>query len=1022
MAELPVELPYRAEYAKTGRAKCKGCQSLIDRDELKLAIMIQSRFHDGKDPAWYHASCFLLKIRPKSVGDIAHFEQLRYNDQEMLKKKIAVGSGAVAPTGREKLALKKSNLKDFSVAYAKSGQSKCQACEEKIPKGDLRIGKKDYESDIAVIHSNGNGVDQWHHVTCFVKIREHLGYFESGKLLPGYRDLDREDQDEVQKQLPAIKPPKVKVPPAATVTTATSSSSSKRKLNETPAAVGSSKRAKKENDPKENELKEQMNQFYRYRDSLKDYENTELRRILRHNKQETPATGTEMLDMISDIMTFGATQPCPKCKTGQFVFRSGIGYQCIGDLNEFTKCLNVTDDPERIPFKIPKDFREIQPFKSYKFKPQKRIIQKLAPSAYVASGAGKSKPKLVKLPLKNFCFLVSCTADKNKVEQWTKKIIECGGEVVSRGTTKVAALITTQDEMTSMKSSAAKYAEKKAIPVVKGDFVDSINELNYNLAAEMNKNLICNWITDVTPWLRSKNGDYEQTRTEGKMAKDKYEKKETSVRLKMKGGAVVDPDSQLEDVAHVMKDEQNAFYNCVLNATSIENNKNSYYKQQIIESDIGHRYWVFQSWGRIGTVIGGNKLHEDISKHEAIDIFCKKFFEKSGNKWGKPFTKKPGCYTMLELDYGEKEHLKLRPSATESTLPLPVQELVSLIFDVERMKQAMLEFELNLEEMPLGKISRNQILGAYSALSEASAAIDKAASGDEASTEIIRDVTNRFYTMIPHNFGARKPPMLDNDALVKTKLEMLESLLEIELAYDMLLEGDKGGESSIDSHYKTLAAAIDPLESGSEEYAMLEKYLKNTHADTHSTYSLDVEHIFKVNRDGERRRYRPFEQMDNRKLLWHGSRITNFAGILSQGLRIAPPEAPVTGYMFGKGVYFADMVSKSSNYCHPSRDNTSGLLLLCEVALGNMHELKRANDNLCKAPKNFQSVKGCGQTHPNPAESVTLPSGVEVPLGKPIPSSIKNSDLLYNEYIVYDTAQVNIRYLLKVNFNFGGRR
>lgn len=70
--------------------------------------------------------------------------------------------------------------------------------------------------------------------------------------------------------------------------------------------------------------------------------------------------------------------------------------------------------------------------------------------------------------------------------------------------------------MTSMKSSAAKYAEKKAIPVVKGDFVDSINELNYNLAAEMNKNLICNWITDVTPWLRSKNGDYEQTRTEGK--------------------------------------------------------------------------------------------------------------------------------------------------------------------------------------------------------------------------------------------------------------------------------------------------------------------------------------------------------------------------------------------------------------------------------------------------------------------------------------------------------------------------
>lgn len=46
-----------------------------------------------------------------------------------------------------------------------------------------------------------------------------------------------------------------------------------------------------------------------------------------------------------------------------------------------------------------------------------------------------------------------------------------------------------------------------------------------------------------------------------------------------------------------------------------------------------------------------------------------------------------------------------------------------------------------------------------------------------------------------------------------------------------------------------------------------------------------------------------------RLLLWHGSRTTNFAGILSQGLRIAPPEAPVNGYMFGKGVYFADVSS-----------------------------------------------------------------------------------------------------------------
>lgn len=66
------------------------------------------------------------------------------------------------------------------------------------------------------------------------------------------------------------------------------------------------------------------------------------------------------------------------------------------------------------------------------------------------------------------------------------------------------------------------------------------------------------------------------------------------------------------------------------------------------------------------------------------------------------------------------------------------------------------------------------------------------------------------------------------------------------------------------------------------EFGIIEQYVKNTHAETHSSYSLSIKDVFKVNRIGEEKRFKPFKKLHNHKLLWHGSRITNFAAILSQ--------------------------------------------------------------------------------------------------------------------------------------------
>lgn len=143
-------------------------------------------------------------------------------------------------------------------------------------------------------------------------------------------------------------------------------------------------------------------------------------------------------------------------------------------------------------------------------------------------------------------------------------------------------------------------------------------------------------------------------------------------------------------------------------------------------------------------------------------------------------------------------------------------------------------------------------------------------------------------------------------------------------------------------------------------------------------------------RKGEPEKFK--EHIGNKKLLWHGSRITNFVGILSQGLRIAPPEAPSSGYLFGKGVYFADMASKSVGYCCPT--NNTALILLCEVALGNMNEKLQTDYNAASLPKGKHSTKGCGMTHPEPSQTVVV-DGVEIPLGDPVKSKNNVISLIY---------------------------
>eukprot|EP00286_Rhodomonas_abbreviata_P026315 CAMPEP_0181301288 /NCGR_PEP_ID=MMETSP1101-20121128/7341_1 /TAXON_ID=46948 /ORGANISM="Rhodomonas abbreviata, Strain Caron Lab Isolate" /LENGTH=743 /DNA_ID=CAMNT_0023406577 /DNA_START=60 /DNA_END=2291 /DNA_ORIENTATION=- len=523
-------------------------------------------------------------------------------------------------------------------------------------------------------------------------------------------------------------------------------------------------------------------------------------------------------------------------------------------------------------------------------------------------------------------------------------------------------------------------------------------------------------------------------------------------------------------------DHRNKPWSAMLNQTNVGQNNNKYYLLQLVQSKSGASYGTWFRWGRVGAVAGTKHPYMGASLEAAKKEFCKKFSDKagSGNDWTQilsngrsAFTPRTGKYTLVEMDYGGKstgngagagaggaddgDADEGSEKVADSALSEEVQALVQLICDVRMITSSLAQQGCDVAKMPLGKISQNMVREGFKALKAIEAELDK----PRPVQAVLMELSSRFFTVVPHDFGFKniRDCVIGDAKTLKVKLQLVEDLEQLFQAHDVLdkaaartraqkkaaAAGQQILPNPVDEQYERLRCQTTPLARG--EWAapggahfFINKYVTATHASTHSI-RVEVCNVFMVHRPDEEARYRAWKGkeskqkhrwVDNRALLWHGSRLTNWAGILSQGLRVAPPEAPVTGYMFGKGVYFADSFSKSANYCNAQGRGATGLLLLCEVALGRPNELSTADYNaatLCAAA-GCHSTYGMGRSKPDPAADLMVTTGdmenVRVPQGtlKANPDlKTTAGHLLYNEFIVYDIAQIRMRYLVEVKFS-----
>lgn len=70
--------------------------------------------------------------------------------------------------------------------------------------------------------------------------------------------------------------------------------------------------------------------------------------------------------------------------------------------------------------------------------------------------------------------------------------------------------------------------------------------------------------------------------------------------------------------------------------------------------------------------------------------------------------------------------------------------------------------------MPLGKLSKLQIAKGFEVLEEIEGAMNQKSKNSR-----LEELSSKFFTTIPHNFGRNRPPTINDKETVEKKKEML---------------------------------------------------------------------------------------------------------------------------------------------------------------------------------------------------------------------------------------------------------
>lgn len=255
----------------------------------------------------------------------------------------------------------------------------------------------------------------------------------------------------------------------------------------------------------------------------------------------------------------------------------------------------------------------------------------------------------------------------------------------------------------------------------------------------------------------------------------------------------------------------------------------------------------------------------------------------------------------------------------------------------------------------------------------------------------------KLFSVIPRKMGNVK------DFLCTNKSDFIEIIKREEDLLDVVKGQISQNQIAKKNNKKDITIleemGIEFEEVSEEEIKLIKKELGLEYKKFHNAWK--IKNVKQEDRFDE---FVKSENIDNIKLLWHGSRSENIWSILCNGLKLKP-NAIITGKMFGHGIYFAPKARKSLGYTSlagsywAGGDSNSGFMILNEVAYGNPfdvydYEMNYSSFNY-KRLKRKSKLYNCMHAH----------------------ADKKHEFIRNDEIIIYNEAQCRPKYLVELRNN-----